>query len=889
MELLLIITLVFVLTLCIKKQFQLIRNRLDALEGNLANKTAFAQKQVEPASTNIITEPISPRLEPSVVLEPIEVIKTEKPLWLSWLQDNWTIAAGTTFLAFGLITAAIYLALYMGAELRVGSLTLFGIACVLGGNKIKAHSKFSELSIWLIALGGSLFLGAAVGAGFLDSMRLTSHPTIQIMIVMAAMLLNMLLAYKSRFELSAYFSFLNIATLGYLIHGHLIMEAYENYVFCAAFLCGLVSVFDRSPIPPLLSLIWFTLFNFEWLHIFGKSSLPLIQIGSVLVLSLLNLGRYYVGVYKDRYLFAQSKEVLALHVISWLTVGLNLYPYKMGFAYTPYIIGFVSLLVAALAYWARRLNATDLFYSDWIASQALCAIAIMLWGQSYGDWLLPLLIIQGMTATFALRLMKEEPLLLKAIVAITLAMLFLYTIMLAHSPKSRIAFNSVNLSLLAILAFVFQSLAIRFKILNGITSGHLYFWIPLTLGLLFLRSQSAIEHHFILPFLAFFYMISLKKVAQNHILALIASALIVMKWGTNVFAADLTLTFFINHLVLVITPLIVLTFIGFDYDRLKFPKIYCILFVFHISISLYALMHPYSDLLPSLIMIGASYLLFEAHQKVSDKWKSLIYQMGLLTFASFLALHVYLNIQVQAQLFSLVDYSLVIALFGLVVGYLWLKTSTLKNGVLEGLLGLSLLTIFMEVSYPWQPLAYAGLGLLMLKLELTHRSTWYRFFLLVGGCILVSGINKLYQSPNTAWYAQSEIPSILGLLALSAFALQNVLTAAPEKLRKYYKEWNVLPIYFSALIFLYARLDLAMLSLSWIVCASLLTTAAFYLKSKQLLNISYVTIIVCLVRISIFDLSQEVIYKRAIVLTAVGLLLIGIHMIYKRFSSRLSL
>lgn len=889
-EFLIVILIVFIFYKY-NKNVSDIKKRLDVLESKFKNQSCMSHQTIndeenydslsitnahellENQYNSLTYSSVSQSEEKKkTIAEPVE--NSASSLWWMWVQNNWIIAAGTTFLAFGLITACVYLAFYMSAGFRVSSLALIGVLSAIGGYKLKNHVKFSELSLWLIALGGSLILGACVGACYFESMRLITSPSLQIMTTLMVMFINMFLAYKSSFKLSAYFSFLNMVLLSYLIYAHFIVVPYHNYIFSAAFLCSLITAFDCSPVPPLLTLIWFTFFNYIWLHVFGKPAVPFLQIGCIALLSLVNLSRYYFHLYQDRNLLTHSRDRLILHIISWLTVGINLFPYQMGTFYISYLIAFISLCVLGLACFARRLKATNLFYCDYIVAQGLCAIAVMLWENHTHEDIFSLLVAQGMTSTFILRVMKEESWIFKSSVFVTLSLILIHI--------------KLEYSLLIPLAFVFQSLSVRFNRLNGITSGHLFFWILLVLSHWTLEKEIPIFHHLMLLSLASAYMINLRKVSQNHTVSLIGCGLLVAQWIIKLFPADLTLFFFAHHLSFALTPFMALTFIGMDYNSLKFRKTYSALYIFHITISLYALFHPYSDLLPSLIMIGASYFLYEIHKKVSEKWKPFVYQLGLLTFASFLVLHAYLNIQIQSKIFSIVDYSLVIAILGIGMGYMWLKTSELKNGVLEGILGLCILTIFMEISYPWQPLAYAFLGLGMLKLKLPQRATWYRYFLLMTGCVLITGINKLYQSPNTSWYNQTEIPSVLGLLGLSAFALNNIASPS-EKIRKNFIEGNILPVYFSAIIFLYARLDLALLSLVWIICASFLASAALYLKNKNLLNFSYGTIIICLVRISFFDLSQEVISIRAVVLTLVGLLLIGLHMLYKRFSSRLSL
>jgi len=96
------------------------------------------------------------------------------------------------------------------------------------------------------------------------------------------------------------------------------------------------------------------------------------------------------------------------------------------------------------------------------------------------------------------------------------------------------------------------------------------------------------------------------------------------------------------------------------------------------------------------------------------------------------------------------------------------------------------------------------------------------------------------------------------------------------------------PFAFSIAIFLYWRFERGVLTLLWVAEILGLLILGFFLKEKHFVNFALAALGACVVRLFIYDLAQSDIGVKAGVFIAVGIIVLSIHIIRKKYSDRMS-
>jgi uncharacterized membrane protein len=100
--------------------------------------------------------------------------------------------------------------------------------------------------------------------------------------------------------------------------------------------------------------------------------------------------------------------------------------------------------------------------------------------------------------------------------------------------------------------------------------------------------------------------------------------------------------------------------------------------------------------------------------------------------------------------------------------------------------------------------------------------------------------------------------------------------------------FGFLPIFIALALFLLWRFDKAYLTMLWVTEIFFIVIFAFLLKHKSLIRLAFAFLAFCVLRLIFYDLAQTDLLIRALVFVAIGLLMIFIHMIYKKYAGRLT-
>jgi uncharacterized membrane protein len=166
--------------------------------------------------------------------------------------------------------------------------------------------------------------------------------------------------------------------------------------------------------------------------------------------------------------------------------------------------------------------------------------------------------------------------------------------------------------------------------------------------------------------------------------------------------------------------------------------------------------------------------------------------------------------------------------------------------------------------------------------------------LLYATCIQVAIVSSKWASPSLDWYQSTHITGPFSIVL--ALILAGILLNEPENkdnnlLQVFYKKpvlFGFLPIFTALALFLMWRFDKALLTMLWVVEILFIVGIGYYLKSKNLVQIALAFLAFCVARLITYDLSQSDLLVRALVFVVVGLLMIMIHIIYKKYADRLT-
>ncbi|MGN6671537.1 MAG: hypothetical protein ACTHJ4_08380, partial [Candidatus Nucleicultricaceae bacterium] len=334
--------------------------------------------------------------------------------------------------------------------------------------------------------------------------------------------------------------------------------------------------------------------------------------------------------------------------------------------------------------------------------------------------------------------------------------------------------------------------------------------------------------------------------------------------------------------------------------------------------------------LPGILMMALSLISFEAgrmllNDQTPTERGSLVARgltnVSVIFLIAFMILYVTLYIQSEASLGYGVSLRFLISLAAILISlYTFLSAkkvvfhapsiTTLWDQKYEKWLAsitadfalyLSVILVALELSTAWHPFAYALFGVLLsfngFNTKWPERFVYYRIALLIASAIYIAGVVSTWNTPLELWYYDTRLTGILSICAATTLAYRLTIDLSAYKAASFNRVMQLIqkdPTLFSFLIpfisfafFLYWRFDHAILTAFWVGEIFALVSLGLLLKHKRLVQLSLALLLFCVARLVIYDLSQTDLLARTIVFAAVGALMTGIHILYKKFSPRL--
>jgi hypothetical protein len=344
----------------------------------------------------------------------------------------------------------------------------------------------------------------------------------------------------------------------------------------------------------------------------------------------------------------------------------------------------------------------------------------------------------------------------------------------------------------------------------------------------------------------------------------------------------------------------------------------------------YFLLNPLSDFAPGIAYLLYSLVALEAssyyrrHANPFEQAKRMadfLLHAGYFFLGMFGMRHVLVHLQSEVSLGS-VPLRLAISAFGIAVVVYWLAfapsvakvTQSKTNRVLTAYLweaALALITLSVAVELPqiWHSVVWAGVACLLFQIarrrDWPSRIPYYSWVFLVASAIHLAFVSSGTSTPSAAWYDRSQYVGFLAEALQIAYLVMIYESPGFPPLKDLpaglgwlegplfgfvAKKRNMAifyPVIFGLAVFLFWRFDKAVLTLLWVLEIFFVFALGIFLREKHFVRVALACLAACIVRLIGYDLSQTLLAVRAGVFVGIGLLMLGINALYRRFKHRL--
>lgn len=880
-----------------------------------------------------ITTPSQPHI--SLESEPPKVI--QKPptdttlIALAWLKENWAGFLGVSILVLGITFGTVYLSYFASPLLRF--LILLGIGFgFFGASQLIKTKQFVELSFWLRSASGAIVLFTMLASSFIEALHFYQSPQVGLALLVAGLIYNMALAYSATKEHFAAFHVL-ICLLALMIVPKELPVLFSGLIVCLAS----IGISARRPwdINLTVSFIAYSIFHALWLR--EQPSISAIAPIGIVGTSLVGAGAllvHYLKIYQNT-----TNQYLISHIIIWLFLGFDLALYNIGFSYLFIPLGIATVACFSMSLYAKRNNIEWLFICDSLVGQVLAIITILtLTRLNLNDQLIAWIAFVESVCFATVAYWTRQFTLSKVGTGFTLCFFLAFVALLfvkLHPPSQ----TCLILAGALLPLYIIRNLLVKrqsnqcppFDTYEGsypcIIDG-LFF----ILGFLTLVMGLDAFHWGYSLFIAVLIAMTLNKklMANNYhrVFYLLFCVLGVVYSWCKVPMIEATSTALIYYGLPPVALLLWLFKEKLFYidEQRNIEDLWVYLVGFHIAIIGTMLSYAYSPFLPGalyllfgLIFFETGMVLYAGSQTIRASFLSIACKnMTLLFLIGYVLIYLLLYIQSEASLFTYLSFAHALTIIAVALSIYWYFSRPIQSDAypeLQGRLSVKMLAVSESVTFdiaflllicllistfsaPLHPIGYGILGLLLsvpyLRKYFPARAMAYAVCLLMAVCVQVSVVSSKWASPLSDWYQNTHITGPISMVL--ALGIASFLLKAPEKqenkiLSIFYKEpilIGMLPTFIALGLFLMWRFDKAYLTMLWVIEIAAVVAIGFYLRSKWLVHIALLFLAFCVARLLFYDLAQTALIIKAFVFIVIGLLMIFIHIIYKKYASRLS-
>ncbi len=869
----------------------------------------------------------------SRVFEPEESHSQERKKGFTvpqFVKDNWMGIFGSFAIVAGAVFFAFTSEIMQQAEMRVVTLITASFLFFAGGYKTKNFFQWKSLSGWLNSIAGALILFTAFGAGGIEGLKCIENPLYASLFLLFGIGVNVFFALTSISQAAAILhTVLSIAAL-FLAPQSAISLPLGAIVASSGLYIAYKKKWDIQLIWTILS---YSILNSLWAS--SPHSDPHIGVTCSFVVGLLAGLVHYSKVYQS-----SKFDLLPFltHLLNWGLLYFNLQLYELeGFWIAP-IVGCLSICGFVLARLANRKGIDWLYQTDSLLSLLLAIVTTPSLVSS--DFEYTNLLVLAEVMAFNLLIDKRIERLIR--IGYTLQNFILLYIALPYGVHALTLFVGLPQA-------PFWQLPAAVVLIGAFYMVRHYKKLPVDDMLWFLFGNCELEKPFSKTLLwgAFFitsiYAFDTTSLPIRLSLLTFMSCLIYWRKDSDDISWRYLLLFsmiglhlvdtcillvgakteLVNHLGLIILDCIIIFANLFNWTlwerKMTSYLVYPLSLLFGLVV--YNITNELNSLIPTVAFLALSLLALEvARGLCSSKWYDEEYRLKVaeafsLSGTAYLGFSLFQFVTVNLQvnpLWNGIGVRWILEGFTVATMLYWLlsckklkEISPAIKFVTEYLVELTLgyitLVLFTEFGEALRPLLWALTALTLIwgtfLFQWPKRLRLYSWIYLLASIVHLAFVTSSLTMPALTLFEKFHIAAILSVIAQLCYAFtvyfynEKLRSESSDKLNlkifNFHMITILLPIFCGlGLLFAY-NFEKAVLTLLWAGLAALYLGCGLIIRSKITLQIAMSALLLCSLRLLIFDMVQTDITSKAMVFVGVGALLLGASVIYKKYKHRI--
>lgn len=930
----------------LEEDINLLRKRTRDLNKRLLNvenidHETFKDESEDVKSVNVDNKKIEDTVKVQSIPNKRKIIKKPKEKVINRFIENWTGSLGVIFLVMGFAFLGVFIAFSVTQFPRFIIFVLFTAGLFVGAHFLSKKSRWMKISLWLRSAAGAIFLFSCVASSSpIDALSWIDNPIGGLILVLAGIIFNLYLGYSSKKELvTSVHVFLSLLALS-------IAPATEPVIIVATLvtLFGIYLTYkERWNINLLIIIGIYSLFHFYWKHRFSITDDQIVgSVTGLLCLTsvfFMTLFSHYRAIYS---IHRFEKIPFFTHFINWLNLAIGIYVYFDVIPFKIFLLILGSITALYIAKRAKKLEIRWLYITDTLVANLLMIIAVLsLYNRGLSPYLVNVILLFESLLFLAVMVVEKEKLLGNIAYIFTCIFGFLvisinliYNVdFIVEKSDNLLTIRSFTLLVLALSlgAGYYSSLKKSefFKSLDNNFRSMFFYIITLMVYSIYLNNREELWSPYLLLLLSapvIIYRGKTKKVNQLIFLYCLSGLFSIISLLT---VKDSSLLIKAVYLLPCLAfPLLMVrySFIKNSNEFMNIPGFIICQGTF--LLGLYSLTNHISPFFTGIswLMLSVIYSelgdVFERrnfNRKCLQNLPTWLFNFALSFILLFFIRHiaVHINNQQSIGIFKVRYFVEILTLP--ILGY-WIfrnNLSTLRDNYkmteLKGLfLELSylyiIITVFIEVKDPWQPVIWISIALLSLfynkNRELLDRIRFYSVVLAWLSLFHLAFITTFINIPNNNWY---NIKWITGGLTIIINCLYLVLIKKHLKLNKVkfpgYLEpvkkayllinnkinlWVYYPFFICVAIFIYFTFDSNVITLFLVLESLIIFILSMFLREENFKIISMCGLGGCLIRLIFFDLKNSNSITRALVFIGVGIVMVVMNIVYMKFKEKYS-
>lgn len=866
------------------------------------------------------------------------------------VAENWTGILGSVIMVVGVGFLGIYAALKLEAFFRFIMISGFSALLFATYFFLRKLEKWVQLGLWLRSSAAAIFLFACIGSGAIPGLQWIYDPMFALILLLVGISVNLALSWLDKNEVfSSLHVILSLVALSLAPQGMTTIILATTIALVGIVRTYRVQ-WEYQLLSSLSAffvyhIYWYLIIKSDAslpnnLTFAGIIGVVLVGISSAVV--------HYREVYQTK---GFSKFPFIVHMINWafLTVGLMMHSTGSQWKTVPLALAAIGAYL--LAKRARKLGIGWLYRTDTLISLAtalFAAVSLTKWGMDIqvilGITFIEILVFMLLMYTEGEhRLYKAGYYLLNLIsIILLLNTLFLATIDLDPGMRIQSATVLFVILVLALIAHIFmirkssKTFDLRDNLADLIPKQKISF-IAIQTGFYPIVIYTILYQLFWAQIAVAAVVVGLLYLRQTYQSRGLIAAVVFSLFGTLALSWLKILhfqSFAIQDMLLNAVPFIIPAVTALLWDRvdamgkhIKWPGIY--LTTIQVHLILFYVLEHISPLIFGVMLLLSTVILFELSMFLSKRFEKSLEHIGTpdryllhMAYAAlfiFMVRHIYVHLQVEEYI-GLFKLRLLIELLAIgVIGYCafmirppsilkyksWVKLHPL---LVELVIIFSAFTVALEIDTFWHPVIWIAVAFLLplLSTTLGEKFSRLKFYGVIFYWICafqVAFLSSAYVTPSLSWQDQSWFSGLIAIVFMFGYLVVfykkydlekitfpstlSLFDRLSKKTARYQNPIFMYPLVFSVAVFLYWSFDKSALTLFWVVECLAVFILSIVLKEQHFRHVALGALAICIVRLVFFDLSQTGTLTKALVFLGVGVIMLLMNTLYKKYKDRM--